>query len=475
MVFKVVSFFLVLTEIVSVYGLQEKYIIENKETGMVWEWVNNTFPMAEWNNGDEQLFTLTPKNGGYSIGNTSSDQWLIVEQSKKVNMKYVIENKKTSKVLEETDGKLEMGIWKNKDSQLWMLKPHNKSGYSIVNAESGRILTYSKNGSEYEIWRLKNRGYARIQIEYPNIFLAHKNGKPVYVENKQNDDSDKWSLSERKSEKNGAAPTRLYVQGHQAKFVILNKRTGQVLSETDKTVQMEKLENRHSQLWILNPQNNSGYSIVNAATGKGLAYFKNGIRYDVWKLNKYDDTRIEIEDADVFLAHKGDKPVFIQYEQSDDSDRWSLIEQDSEESNWVYMDDYQEKFVIENRKTGMVLGVSRQFLEIEEWGDTYSQFWTLEPRNESGHFIIRNVANRGILTYNNNSRDYQIWKLNTQGETTIRVEDSDISLVDKGGEAAFTKNNQNDEGAKWVFIELSSKRANPKPIYVKAQQSVDIA
>lgn len=73
----------------------------------------------------------------HSKTNDGSDEWLFIEQSKKVNMKFVIENGKTGKVLEEVEGTLIMEKWKNRDSQLWTLAPQNKSGYSLINVASG--------------------------------------------------------------------------------------------------------------------------------------------------------------------------------------------------------------------------------------------------------------------------------------------------------------------------------------------------
>lgn len=66
----------------------------------------------------------------------NSNKWSLVEQSEKVGMKFVIENKKTGMVLEEADT-IQMGEWEDNDSQLWLLKPQTESGYSIVNIASG--------------------------------------------------------------------------------------------------------------------------------------------------------------------------------------------------------------------------------------------------------------------------------------------------------------------------------------------------
>lgn len=103
-----------------------------------------------------------------------------------------------------------------------------------------------------------------------------------------------------------------------------------------------------------------------------------------------------MEKPDVFLADKSGTPVFVRHKQSDDSDKWALIEYESmvnRKLNQIYVEDYQEKFAIENKKTKMVLDVPQKFLEVGEFEDKNSQLWTLETRNKSGYFMIRNVGN----------------------------------------------------------------------------------
>lgn len=76
--------------------------------------------------------------------NDGSDKWLIVEQSKKVKMKYVIENEQTGMVWDKKEkGLFEIAHWDNTDSQLWTLEPQGKGGYyNIRNVASGYVVPF---------------------------------------------------------------------------------------------------------------------------------------------------------------------------------------------------------------------------------------------------------------------------------------------------------------------------------------------
>lgn len=76
--------------------------------------------------------------------NDGRDKWLVVEHSKKLNMKYIIENKQTGAVLEQGVNNNYLAEWDNTDSQLWILEPQNRGGYfKIRNAESGCVLYFT--------------------------------------------------------------------------------------------------------------------------------------------------------------------------------------------------------------------------------------------------------------------------------------------------------------------------------------------
>lgn len=77
-----------------------------------------------------------------SESSDGSDEWLFIEPPKKLNTKFVIENRKTGKVLEEVQASLQVKSWKNIDSQLWTLRPQNKYQYSIANVASGWAIFY---------------------------------------------------------------------------------------------------------------------------------------------------------------------------------------------------------------------------------------------------------------------------------------------------------------------------------------------
>lgn len=73
------------------------------------------------------------------------------------------------------------------------------------------ILTYSKNGTDFDTWKLNIYGETWIQPEDLDAFLANKYDSVAFMENKQDDGSDKWVLVERESKKGNMKPKRIYI------------------------------------------------------------------------------------------------------------------------------------------------------------------------------------------------------------------------------------------------------------------------
>lgn len=120
------------------------------------------------------------------------------------------------------------------------------------------ILTYNRNGTEYQTWRFKAYGSTRIQVEPFDIFLTDKNDKPVFVKYKQNDNSDKWTLTDPESMEN-KKPRRIYVDDYDEELVIENTKTSNVL---DASKVIEEYTDKDTQVWILEEQNVTGSFII---------------------------------------------------------------------------------------------------------------------------------------------------------------------------------------------------------------------
>ncbi|XP_023310558.1 uncharacterized protein LOC111691647 isoform X2 [Anoplophora glabripennis] len=489
--------------------LNMRFVIESVRTGLVIDDGGQKRKMVRWKNTNSQLWTLKPKmRSGYSIVNVATgysitckdndiwqlnthgetrievkhpsiilsstdglrcfynktghenDRWLFIQQSRKVNTKFVIENKKTGTVLEEAEETLKIGKWQYRERQLWTLEPQDKSGYSIINAATGNALTFSENGIENQVWTLYTRGYTLIQVEYPNVNLANKNGKPVYIKYIQDDESDRWRLIERDSMKTNVKRKPIYVESYQQKFMIENKMTGTVLEESSEGIlKMGKWANKDGQLWTLDSHNVSGYAVVNVQSGGTLTYSENDEDYQIWSLSTQGKTFIQVEGRNVFLISKSGKPVYNAYKLYDGSDMWSLAEQEFNTDKRIYVEDCQDKYeyVIENVNTGMILTLEEQ-TALEEWQDKDYQLWTLEAQNKSGYFIIRNIANGVDLNCpDDDDIPQNIWKLNIKGDTQIRIDYPNILLSQENNSLMCIYEESAEENDKWLFTERSKK------------------
>lgn len=128
-------------------------------------------------------------------------------------------------------------------------------------------MTYDQNGTDLQIWNLNTQVASPVQLDGTNVFLSHKDGEVVSTENNQNNESDKWIFTEHTFKKIDKKPKQIRIKRYQSKFVIKNKKTGEVLEELDSTLKLRDWDDRGTQLWTLKPQNESGYSIVNVASG----------------------------------------------------------------------------------------------------------------------------------------------------------------------------------------------------------------
>ncbi|XP_023310556.1 uncharacterized protein LOC108908500 [Anoplophora glabripennis] len=491
-------------------GYREKYVIENKQTGRVLDHIEGVYLLAHWRNRDSQLWTLESQNKSKYFmicnfgsrlcitcsGNDTSydlwtintkeytritsehstffldqrynlmlcykseqdgesDIWLFIEQSQKINMKFVIESVRTGLVIDEGGDELQMTRWRNTNSQLWTLEPKGRSGYFIVNVATGYRITCNGNN----IWQLNSHGETRIEVKHPNIFLTSKNVRLLCTYNKTSHDNDRWLFIQQSRKVN-------------TKFVIKNKKTGTVLEEAEEALKIGAWQYRERQLWTLEPQGKSGYSIINAVTGNALTFSENGVENQVWTLHTRGYTMIQVEDPNVNLANKNGKPVYIKYIQDDESDRWKLIERDSIKTNVkrkpIYVESYQQKFMIENKMTRTVLEESSEgTLKMGKWANRDSQLWALDSHDTSGYAIV-NVQSGGTLTYSENGEDFQIWSLSTQGKTFIQVEGRNIFLISKSGKPVYNAYKLYDGSDMWSLVEQESN--TDKRIYVEDGQ-----
>lgn len=340
--------------------------------------------------------------------------------------------------------------WDNTNTQLWTLTPQGQPGYYIIrNVASGNEVFCTGDGKRYNTWRLNTAGSTMISIDQPYIFLAQQ-GKEIWCSyNYPGSKSDYWVLTEQSDRIN-------------KKFVIENKKTGKVLEETGGNHKMREWENKDSQLWTIKPHGN-GYSIVNVATGKSLIYTKNSKEYSIWNLKPSGNTWIQVAGADIFLAHKGTKLVYLENKQTDNSDVWLLADPNSKKvvTTPKPVEDPKE-YVIANKKSGQVLDLPQRSLELKDWEDMDSQTWTLEPQDRPGYYVIRNVASGETLAYNKNDRTYQKMKLSIRGDTWIQAEDTNAFLTDLDGDVIFLGYKRYDGSDKWLLTERESRKRDPR-------------
>lgn len=55
---------------------------------------------------------------------------------------------------------------------------------------------------------------------------------------------------------------------------------------------------------------------------------------------------------------------------------------------------YPQKFMIKNKRTGLVLDGSQQHIGLTPWANKNTQLWSLESSPTHGHYIVRNIGNR---------------------------------------------------------------------------------
>ncbi|XP_018565542.1 uncharacterized protein LOC108906693 isoform X1 [Anoplophora glabripennis] len=357
--------------------LNMRYVIENVKTGMVWQVIRGDYTLEKWQNRDEQLWTITPRNkSGYSITNVASgenvgcplndqiygtwkfntytatrieienprifeaqvgnrylcfydnssnknDKWLFIEQSKKLNMRYIIENEKTGMVWQVISGNYTLEKWQNRDEQLWTITPRNNSGYSITNVASGENIGCPLNGKIYDIWKFNTRSATRIEIENPRIFEAQVGDKYLCFSDNSSNENDKWLFIEH--------------MGHITNIPVdKNNQAGEILEEAEAVINGGKGDNRDSNLWILKPQNKSEDFIGNVGSGGLLIYVKNGTNHEIWELNTNSDIWIKINDTDAFLVNKDGKIMSIQYRQNNKINSSLWVEEEMEERCMKY-------------------------------------------------------------------------------------------------------------------------------------------
>ncbi|XP_018568069.1 uncharacterized protein LOC108908497 [Anoplophora glabripennis] len=116
---------------------------------------------------------------------------------------------------------------------------------------------------------------------------------------------------------------------------------------------------------------------------------------------------------------------------------------------------YQEKFVLENKITGKVLGGEGQsFGQEEDWEHGNWQLWNLEPRSNAGYSVLRNVASGIVITYPKNRSEYQLWNVNTNGDTWIQL-NRYVLILNKT--ALYFTFRENDERDRWFLMAHSKK------------------
>ncbi|XP_018565543.1 uncharacterized protein LOC108906693 isoform X2 [Anoplophora glabripennis] len=259
----------------------------------------------------------------YDNSSNKNDKWLFIEQSKKLNMRYIIENEKTGMVWQVISGNYTLEKWQNRDEQLWTITPRNNSGYSITNVASGENIGCPLNGKIYDIWKFNTRSATRIEIENPRIFEAQVGDKYLCFSDNSSNENDKWLFIEH--------------MGHITNIPVdKNNQAGEILEEAEAVINGGKGDNRDSNLWILKPQNKSEDFIGNVGSGGLLIYVKNGTNHEIWELNTNSDIWIKINDTDAFLVNKDGKIMSIQYRQNNKINSSLWVEEEMEERCMKY-------------------------------------------------------------------------------------------------------------------------------------------
>ncbi|XP_018568067.1 uncharacterized protein LOC108908495 [Anoplophora glabripennis] len=128
---------------------------------------------------------------------------------------------------------------------------------------------------------------------------------------------------------------------------------------------------------------------------------------------------------------------------------------------------YPQKFMIKNKKTGMVLDGAKKDIAIGQWKNRNTQIWTLEGSDTPGHYIVRNIGNqkvldacpvtRAIFTWSKHGGRNQRWKLNANDDTRIQVEfyPNDF-MVHKGNKVKLQGSKEGDDSDIWLLVEPQS-------------------